>query len=373
MDSRMKRIAFVIESDYNAGGMERILATIANRLTEWYDITVITAFNEGRPAFFPIKENIKQHDLGIKGSHYSSARQLKRVYRDFLETYLLSHRQEVCISLGSLEYSFLPRIKDGSKKMLWFHFALNYDLMTTRICSLGIVNTIVGRLRQLKRLLCARHYDHVVVLSKADARQWRWVISNVSVIYNPVTIIPQTVADYSVKRAIAVGRLDRQKGFDELIRAWRLVQEHCPDWKLDIYGDGPQREELQYLVADCGLQDVVFLRGRTDDVAATYACHSLYVMSSRYEGFPLVLVEACTCGLPLVSFDCHQGPAEIITPGIGILVRPVGDVKALATAVCELTENEKLRRTMGQRAKELAKRFNLDDIAVQWRAIISAG
>lgn len=171
---------------------------------------------------------------------------------------------------------------------------------------------------------------------------------------------------------MAVGRLDRQKGFDLLIRAWKQVSEQCPGWQLDIYGDGLQKDELQRIIEDNDLQNVVFLRGRTNDVAAEYARHSMFVLSSRYEGFGLVLVEAGVCGLPLVSFDCQQGPAEIIMPENGILVRPVGDIDALAAAICKLAKNEKLRRTMGQHALELAAKFNLEDIAEEWRQTLES-
>ena len=366
----MTHIAFIIEADYNSGGMERMLTTIANRLKEWFDITIITAFNEGRESFFTISETVKQVDLGLAQDDYPSGKLRKKAYRERLEAYLVAHRQDVCISLGSLEYGFLSRIKDGSRKVLWFHFALNYDLLTTHVSSISLVNRCVGRLRQARRLLCARGYDRVVVLSEADARQWRRFVSRVSVIYNPVTIKPQRVVDYSVRRAIAVGRLDRQKGFDTLIAAWKKVVVRYPDWQLDIYGDGPQKEELQRTIEDDGLQQTVFLHGRTDDVASEYAHHSLFVLSSRSEGFGLVLVEAGICGLPLVSFDCQQGPAEIITSENGILVRPVGDSNALATAICKLTGDAVLRRNMGQHALGLASRFNLDDIAGQWKKML---
>lgn len=371
MNVRMMHIAFIIESDYNSGGMERMLSTMANRLTAWFDITILTAFNEGRAPFFSIAETVGQVDLGLAQSDYPSGRRRKKAYRKRLEAYLVAHRQDVCVSLGSLEYGFLPHIKDGSRKVLWFHFALNYDLLTTHLSSIGLVNRCIGRLRQARRLLCARGYDRVVVLSEADARQWRRFVSRVSVIYNPVTIKAQRVADYSVRRAMAVGRLDRQKGFDTLIAAWKRVVARYPDWQLDIYGDGPQKETLQRLIAAEGLQQSVFLRGRADDVASAYARHSLFVLSSRCEGFGLVLVEAGICGLPLVSFDCQQGPAEIITPENGILVRPVGDVAALATAISKLAGDAELRRAMGQQALNLASRFNLEDIAGQWKEMLS--
>lgn len=165
-----------------------MLATIANELTEWYEITIITAFNEGRKSFFSISGKIKQHDLKLAQRDYPSGSLRKKAYCKCLESYLFAHHQDFCISLGSLEYGFLPLIKDGSKKVLWFHFALNYDMMTCHVSRFRAVNRLVGTLKTYRRLWLARKYDHVVCLSKEDLKRWRRHMSNVSQIYNPNTI-----------------------------------------------------------------------------------------------------------------------------------------------------------------------------------------
>lgn len=158
-------------------------------------------------------------------------------------------------------------------------------------------------------------------------------MSNVSQIYNPNTITKSNEPDYTAKRVIAVGRLDPQKGFDVLISAWKRVAELYPDWTLDIYGEGDSRQSLQRQIDELSLGDRVFLRGRSNDMSEEFARHSIMVLSSRYEGFGLVLCEASVCAVPQVSFSCESGPSEIISDReSGILVSPVGDEKKWQTS-----------------------------------------
>lgn len=197
-------------------------------------------------------------------------------------------------------------------------------------------------------------------------------MSNVSQIYNPNTITKSNEPDYTAKRVIAVGRLDGQKGFDFLIAAWKLVHERFPDWLLDIYGEGDMREPLQRQIDGLGLGDRVVLRGRTQNISQEYARHSIMVLSSRFEGFVLVLCEASACALPLVSFNCESGPSEIIEDyKSGILVKRVGDIQGLAFALGELMSNEYARRRMGQYAEQMSHRFGLSEIVEQWRELLS--
>lgn len=284
----------------------------------------------------------------------------------------MDNSQNVTISLGSLEYFFLPSLKDGSKKVLWFHFALNYDVMTCHVSRFHVVNRLVGTLRTNRRLWLARKYNHVVCLSKEDLKRWRRHLSNVSQIYNPITISKAKDPDYSAKRVIAVGRLDGQKVFDLLIESWKLVYERFPDWSLDIYGEGDLRESLQRQIDDLGLSGSIVLRGRTQNISQEYARHSIMVLSSRFEGFGLVLCEASACGIPQVSFNCESGPSEIIEDHkSGILVKRVGDIHGLASALGELMSNEDARRRMGQYAEQLSHRFDLTEIVSQWHELLS--
>ncbi len=363
-------IAFCLESSYNSGGMERMLSVVANVLCADYDVTVITAFNNGRPDFFGFDKGVRRVDLSIKRDDFAPRRQ-KQEYKVRLERYLVDNPQDVTISLGSLEYFFLPVLKDGSKKVLWFHFALNYDVMTCHVSRLRAVNRLVGTLKTYRRLWLARRYDHVVCLSKEDLKRWRRHVSNVSQIYNPITITKTKNPDYSARRVIAVGRLDDQKGFDYLIEAWKLVSERFPDWALDIYGEGDLRESLQRQIDGLGLSGCVLLKGRTQNISKEYAQHSIMVLSSRFEGFVLVLGEASVCALPQVSFNCQSGPSEIIEDHKnGILVKRVGDIQGLASALGELMSNEDVRRRMGQHAEQLSYRFALPEIIRQWRELL---
>lgn len=363
-------IGFCLESTFNSGGQERMLTVIANALCVDYHITVITAFNNGRPDFFGFEEGVRRVDLGIVRDDFAPKR-LRQEYKARLEQYLVDNPQDVTISLGSLEYFFLSVLKDGSKKVLWFHFALNYDMMTCHVSRFRAVNRLVGTLKTYRRLLVASKYDHVICLSKEDLKRWRRHISDVTQIYNPITITKTKEPDYSSKRVIAVGRLDGQKGFDLLIEAWKLEHERFPDWSLDIYGEGDLREPLQRQIDDLGLSGSIVLRGRTQNISQEYARHSIMVLSSRFEGFGLVLCEASACALPQVSFSCESGPSEIISDReSGILVSPVGDEKKMADALTELMASESLRRKMGLCAERLSHRFALPTIVGQWRILL---
>lgn len=363
------RIAFIIESSYNSGGMERMLATIANEMCRYYDVTVITAFNGDKKDFFSFDEEVKRTDLGLSRDSYQ-AKDIKRLYQAHLASFLMEACFDCCISLGGMEMFFLPALNDGSKKVLWYHFALNHDMMTAHVSRYGFVNKSLGVLRTIRRLYVARKYDHVVVLSKEDMKAWRRYINNVSYIYNPVTIEPKGVNDYASKRAIAVGRLDTQKGYDFLFKAWALVHKRYPDWQLDVFGSG-RKADFQPLIDAEGLQDVVHLKGATDNIAQEYASHSFLVLSSRFEGFGLVLVEAGAAGLPLISYNCKSGPSEIIRNGYdGYIVNKVGDIIGLADAICKMISSETDRKLMGERARKDMKRFEMKNISECWRNLL---
>lgn len=281
----------------------------------------------------------------------------------------MGNHQDVTVSLGSLEFFFLPDIKDGSKKVFWFHFAFNYDLMTSRYTRFQWLNSCIGHLKRRRRIRIAKKFDKVIVLSKNDLKSWRKYLNNVTYIYNPITINPKLVVDYRVKRAIAVGRIEYQKGFDYLVKVWTKVHDNYPNWQLDIYGGGAKNDidGLQKQIDASNLHGIVNIKGRTDDIAKAFSVHSIMILSSRYEGFGLVLVEAAACGLPLVSFDCEQGPSEIIEEGKnGYLVSPIGNINGMANAIYKLIQDENLRKSMGAKAKQMSEQFSLGKVYKEW-------
>lgn len=182
-------------------------------------------------------------------------------------------------------------------------------------------------------------------MSHEDAREWT-ELDNVEVIYNPLPFFPEQVSDGNRKQVIAAGRYVPQKGFDRLIPAWQLVARKHPDWVLRIYGDG-MRAELQQLIDSLGITSSCILEPTVPNIVEKYCESSVFVLSSRFEGFGMVIIEAMACGVPPVSFTCPCGPRDIIDDGKDGLLVEDGNIEELAEKICYLIENEENRQGNG--------------------------
>lgn len=355
------KIAYIIECMHNSGGMERVLSVCANALCRELEVSIVTLYQKGQPCYFPLDDSIRCYDLGVENVAD------RKLLKSRLTEFLMSHRFDVVISMGGIDMYYLHAVKDGSKKLFWYHFAIDIAKTTWAGPNPTLICRLKAELQTWKRIYHARKYDKLIVISKADLEAWSKYTSKAMLIYNPITIENPRMSDNNAKAVISVGRLDYQKGFDYLIDAWGIVAQKHPDWHLDVYGEGPLRRQLQKQIDCLHLGDSVSLCGRTADVCKAYTEHSVYVMSSRAEGLGLVLLEAASCGLPLVAFDCPSGPSEIVEDGKnGFLVNKVGDVQAMAGRICQLIENETLRRQMGEKAKQMVQRFSVEAIRKQW-------
>ncbi len=352
------RIAYCIESFYNHGGMERVVSVKANWLAEHgYQVTIIVATQKGLPAAFTISPSVKLIDLNC------DPRDFKRSYKGALTQHLCNNSYDITISTGGVELFFLYQIGDNSHKLVEFHFAWNrFFAMSNKF-----ISKIKAFWQTTRQLYFAAKYDKVILLTHADKKFYDRFISNTIVISNPITIRPGGVSNCKSKNAIAIGRLEYQKGFDLLIRCWRIVADKHPDWKLNIYGDGTQRKLLANLINQENLNDTVFLRGNTSDIFGKIIESSIHVCSSRYEGQSLVIMETALCGVPSVAFDCIAGPAELIENGTnGILVNRVGDINRLAAEICKLIEDDALRMQMSKKAHIMSDRFSINNIMAKW-------
>lgn len=355
------KIAYIIEVMYNSGGMERVLSVCANSLCQDLDVSIVTLYQKGRPTYFPLDNRIHCYDLGLEGVAN------RTLLKERLAEFLMSHHFDIVITMGGMDMYYLHSIKDGSKKVFWFHFAIDIAKTTWAGPNPTVWQKVKAQLQTWKRIYHARKYDSIVVISKADLEAWSKYTSKALLIYNPITIENPHISENNAKSVISVGRLDYQKGFEYLIDAWHVVARKHPDWQLDIYGEGPLRQQLQEQIDGLHLDDNVSLCGRTSNVSKAYTEHSVYVMSSRAEGLGLVLLEAASCGLPLIAFDCPSGPSEIVEDGKnGFLVEKVGDVQTMADRICHLIENEALRRQMGEKARQMVQRFSVEAIRKQW-------
>lgn len=209
------------------------------------------------------------------------------------------------------------------------------------------------------------HCNCVVTLTRQDIPFWQKYAKRIEVIPNMLTITPKKVKDYDVKRVISAGRYMSEKGFDMLLEAWHQLPEDFHDWHLYIFGNG-DRIMYQNIVKKYNMEETVHLMPATDDIAEEFSRSSLYVMSSRYEGFGLVLAEAMSCGLPCVSFNCPYGPREIIKDKEDGLLAKYEDVKDLVHKMVSLMSDVELRHKMGERAIKNITRYEPHTIMNQW-------
>lgn len=368
------KIIYCTHSTYNPGGMERVLlnkVTYLSQLPGW-EVSVVTTDQNQRPPFYPFPEKVRMTDLGINYSEDNEKGAWKKItgylrkrkeHKRKLTALLLKEKPDIVVSLYPSESSFIPDIKDGSRKVLELHYCKFFRLQYGRKGLLGWIDKL--RTRQDEQIV--RRFDKFVVLTNEDRGYWG-NLPNIEVIPNAAMHVSDTYSDVMNKRVIAVGRLDYQKGFDRLIQAWQLVQHtgKFTDWKLDIFGQGEWQEMLQQMIDKAGLQDSLQIHQPTKQIGEEYVKSDLLVMSSNYEGFPMVMIEAMACGLPVVSFDYKCGPKDIIQSGINGLLVPNGDIQALADAMMKVMEDEAYRKMLSLNARKVVDTYSEQAVMSQW-------
>ena len=368
------KILYCTHSTYNPGGMERVLlnkVTYLSQLPGW-EVSIVTTDQHHRPPFYPFPEKVRMTDLDINYSDDNDKGAWKKIFgylrkrkehKRKLTALLEKERPDIVVSLYPSESSFIPDIKDGSKKVLELHFCKFFRLQYGRKGLLGWIDKL--RTRQDERIV--RRFDKFVVLTHEDKGYWG-NLPNIEVIPNAAMQVSESCSDVTDKRVIAVGRLDYQKGFDRLIEAWEWIQRtgEWADWRLDIFGQGEWQEMLQQMIDEKGLQDTVRINKPTKQIGEEYVKSSLLVMSSHYEGFPMVMIESMACGLPVVSFDYKCGPKDIIQHGINGLLVPEGDIKALANAMMEVMTDETYRRMLSRNARKVVDTYSEEAVMARW-------
>lgn len=368
------KLVYCISATHNSGGMERVLANKANYLAaRGYDITVVTTDQRGLSPFFPLDGRIRCVDLGVNYETNNGKSFLNKLvhfpfkqwrHRRRLSRVLREIRPDVTVSMFCNDATFLPSIKDGSRKVLEIHFSRFKRLQYDRKGLWRLAD--VWRNRNEADVVA--RFDRFVVLTHEDSRYWGNQ-PHIVVIPNAQTFACDAPAPLEAKTVVAVGRLTYQKGFDLLLQAWAEVCRRVSGWQLAIVGDGELRSALSAQAESLGLAGCVTFVPATKDVVAVYRDASVLAMSSRYEGFGMVLLEAQTAGLPVVSFACKCGPSEIVNDGVDGYLVPPGDVDAMADRLVRLMQDGALRRRMGARAFANAARFSIDAVMKQWIAL----
>jgi glycosyltransferase involved in cell wall biosynthesis len=357
------RILFFCGSMDNAGGTERVCAVLANGLCDLHGHAVgIVNLYGGRAPFFPLSERVAGFALFARERAFkflvpAVIARLRRVLRRF--------RPDVLIDVDSLLVLYALPAAAGLPvaQIVWEHLSIDFDF--------GL------RARRLARALGARAADAVVALTAADADAWRRLYRPRAAIVGIPNPSPYAAQDDAAPRedrriVLAAGHLAPQKGFDLLIRAWAAIPaERRTGWRLRIVGSGAEERALGALAAELAVADSVDLPGRRDDMAAEYRRAGLYVLSSRSEGLPMVLIEAAAFAVPAVAFACGAGPRQLVEDGRTGLLVPAGDVAGLAAAIERMLADPGLRAACAAGARQRADAFALPRILAQWEELFA--
>ena len=368
------KLVYIFSSFAAKGGTERIFCDKMNWLAEvaGYEIVFVTYEQGNHPFAYPLSNKIRHVDLNTRFFTTGTMPLLKRIRFKFTMPRLFKHRlrklldeiqPDVVVSTTYALFLFREILSQPYRHVVESHVCYYQLLLQKKFTHISWLDRKIARhlLEMLKRC------EKVVVLTHKDAACWKGY-DNIEVIHNVVTNYPEKITDVAdrPKRIIAVGRLHAQKGFDLLIQSWQLIAARHPDWQLVVYGHGGDLQKLQQQLEKAGLTSSMTFAGATDNIYKEYQDSAFYVMSSRYEGWGLVLVEAMSCGLPCVSFDCPYGPSDIIRDGEDGFLVENGNIQQLAEKMELLINNKELRERLGVRARLNAARFTSDNIMPQW-------
>jgi glycosyltransferase involved in cell wall biosynthesis len=377
---RQMKIAYIYPAFINIGGADKIIISKANYMAdEWgYEVFLITDSQCGLPTFFPLSEKVHLIDLDVNFFQQYQYHPLKRLmvylrlmrkYRRGLERVLSEIRPDVIISTFSRDAKFVGLFKKYAKTAIAEVHTTKKNIRALPNLRLkgGVYKLLAAYIeRQLNA--SARRFDEVVVLNKLEEDLWR-PVRKVRVINNAVQYYPEEENPLTKKSVIYVGRAEYEKAPDRLIEVWRLVVKRHPDWTLRMFCTGAMLNDLIAMSKQYGCDEQLIWMPPTKDMLAEYMNSSLCVLTSRFEGFPVVLQEAMGCGLPCVAFNCPSGPRYIIKDEEDGFLVDDGAIEAFADKVCLLMEDEDLRRQMGRMAKEHMAYYSKDRIMGQWREL----
>jgi len=378
------RIVYIINSLSYKGGAERIISEKMNYMaTHWgYDVSIITCyqFPETMPNSYYLSDKVRQINLCIN-SHiqykYGYPKRLwyKRYYshllRFKLEEAVNSVNPDILIGLGYTTADVVCQLKCKAAKIIESHEARIYTKRFYLYEKNSIFQKFYYKLSRRKYLnTIDKKADVVVTLTKGDALNWKKA-KRVETIPNFSTMPISKLSDCESKRVIAVGRLEWQKGYDRLIDIWTIVTKKHPDWQLDIFGEGDLELELKKDIKEAKLSNIS-IHPYTNNISKEYATSSICVLTSRYEGFSLVLLEALRHGVPCVTFDCPYGPKDLVDHEKCGYVIDNGNIGLFAERLCYLINNHEIRKKFSEAAVNKAYSYQVDTIMNQWKLLFES-
>lgn len=375
------RIVYIHNQLALTGGIERILTDKMNYLADKckHEIFFITTYQGRRPYVFALSPSVKHIDLNIREHEQYKYKyplriwakwKLNRIYNKELKKSLNIIKPDIIIGTSFHRASSICLVKCKAKKIIESHLIKSHSRINDGIKRRTLIHLFYKFNLQIYNYIIKRHCDTIVTLTQGDALEWNEP-HKTYIIPNIITQISTETSSCKYFNVIAVGRLTYQKGFDILIKVWKQVNLKYPNWKLNIYGEGELGNDLKQQIKEEGLGNVITIHPPTPNIYQEMQKSSIFVFSSRFEGFGLALIEAMTNGIPCVSFDCPYGPSDIITDGEDGFLVPNGNIQAMADKICYLIENEEVRKEMGRKAHQSAMRYAPENIMPMWEKLFN--
>lgn len=376
------KIIIIHRSFALVGGAERVITEKANYLSDKGHQVMLVSYEQGLHDLpYQLHSEVQFIDLNcrfftlskfsvpIRLCHFFL---LKKRLRESLKKLVVDYSPDVIV-LAS-DWQFLINIVLGAAGKVpviaEFHNAYNFIIKKIG----NVDNGIKEKLTKYYYKYSLRHFKkcaHLVALTENDANYWRKHSNHVSVIPNPVTTYPEVIDDVPKEpgRIICVGRLNTQKRIDRLISAFSMIANKYPEWHIDIFGEGEQKNSLLLQIRNCHLEKRIIIHNPTNNIYYEYKRSQMLVLSSAYEGRPLVLIEAMSCGTPCVAFDCPSGPSEIIEDGVSGLLAKDGDVIDLSSKIEWMITHETERNEMAKKSREAALAYLPSTIMKEWESL----
>jgi glycosyltransferase involved in cell wall biosynthesis len=355
------KILYIVPNINNEGGVARVLSVKANYLVKnlGYEVHILTQNGGDRPLFYSFNDKIALHDMVLQGNKTSFLLQ----YAQALKKALSTIRPDVIVVCDNgLKAYVIPFIIKSNTPIVFECHGSKYieEEEQSKYFSLT-------KIRVLFKELSANRFAKFVALSKESLKEWN--VNNGVVIPNPLWFEPTTSADLKSKKVIIVGRHSYEKGLDRMLHIWQKVIEKHPDWHLEIYGKSNENQEMQKLSNSLNINNNVTFFEPVKNINDKYLGVSIMAMTSRTEGFGMVLIEAMAAGLPCIAYDCPCGPRAIIQNNANGFLVENGNLDSFVQKMELLIEDENLRIQMGQNAKKSVSKYDLDAIMSQWKSL----
>lgn len=351
------KLLYITNGITGSGGLERVLSVKASLLADdfSYQCHILTLNEMDKKPFYTFSKNVNLHSIPVTGNPVQYFSQ----FRDGIQKAVNKIQPDIILVCDDgLKGFFLPKLINTTAK--WIYERHVSKLIEAKSVQ-GFAKNILTKAKWLLMDKLGSTFAKFIVLTDGNKKEWK-SLTNLEVIPNPLSFYPSASSSLDQKTIICVGKISDHKGQDLLVQAWDKVHEEHPDWKLELYGNANEG----FLNTTHLHKKNIYYFAPEKNILEKYLNSSIYVMSSRFEGFGMVLIEAMACGVPCISFDCNYGPSDIIDNNQDGFLIENGNVQELVNHILQLIANDQLRMTMGMKAKQNVKRFAPEVIAEKW-------